>query len=76
MPKTSRKLLKLLVTIEQPKGWTIPMVQTLIKTGISTELRSDSSSNPPLPEALKIIDAVRVALKESTTTYQHGGEDE
>jgi hypothetical protein len=69
-------MLKLLVTIEQPKGWTIPMVQQMIKNGILHELRADTSSNPPLPEALKIIDAVRVALKESTTTYLHGGEDE
>jgi hypothetical protein len=76
MPKTSRKVLKLLVTIEQPKGWTIPMVQTLIKNGISMELRSGSESNPELPEAIRIIEAVRVSLRESITTYQHGGEDE
>jgi hypothetical protein len=69
-------MLKLLVTIEQPKGWTIPMVQAMIKSGISFELRTDSSSNPPLPEALKIIETVRVSLRESTTTYHHGGEDE
>jgi hypothetical protein len=75
-PRRSRKTLKLLLTIEQPSGWTIPMVQTMIRNGISHEMRSEAANNPALPEAIRILEAVRISLKESTTTYAAGGLDD
>lgn len=51
------------------------MVQQMIKNGISMELRSGSEQNPPLEEAIRIVDAVRVALVEATTVYYHGADD-
>lgn len=73
-PRTKRRTLKLQITIEQPAGWTIPMVQQMIRNGISGELRSGAEGNPPLPEAHRIVDAIRISLREATTVYAVTGD--